>query len=79
MVEFIQILHLKYNGKIVMVNYIWEMDIMVYMQNLERSVTIHTYNVGDGICLRQDTGRVGIGTRNPGYKLEVQVVILLMD
>lgn len=35
-------------------------------------VTIKTYGVSNGIHLEQVTGRVGIGTSSPGYKLQVQ-------
>ena len=34
-------------------------------------VTLHTYGVSTGIFLQQSTGRVGIGTSGPRYKLEV--------
>ena len=40
--------------------------------DIGEGVTINTYQVANGIHLQQTTGRVGIGTRSPGYRLEVQ-------
>lgn len=37
-----------------------------------QGVTINTYGVSNGIHLQQSTGRVGIGTRSPGYRFQVQ-------
>lgn len=37
-----------------------------------QGVTIKTYGVSNGIHLEQVTGRVGIGTSSPSYKLQVQ-------
>ena len=37
-----------------------------------QGVTINTYGVSNGIHLQQSTGRVGIGTRSPDYRFQVQ-------